>query len=207
MCIFHLFLSRALTYGTSCAKCSAEPDRYEPFVLAFNHALQELKKINNLPLRPASDLEIMFQRQDPIPISATHSGMQSKRKPDITIIALAAAIAAYDVGKWHDLAMKHGPYPPKGHLGWEQQLLSLEAKLNLHALGSVPEAYEKKPIKHNPPQTFKHMMKELDEINEAEKADEASTGGKKASSSSKVTTDSMGQPGMSNDRFFNGCHY
>lgn len=175
-----------------------EQDRYAPFVLTFNHALKETKKITGLPLRPPSDLDVMFQRQDPIPITATHDGMQSKRKPDITIVALAAMVAAYNVGAWDDLAMKDAPYPPKGHLPWDGQLLSMDLKLKLYALGNVPEAYEKKACKHYPPQTFKHLLKEL---GEPEKEGEASKAGKRAASSSKKTRDSGAQPGMLIDRF------
>jgi len=79
---------------------------YRPLVYAFNHALRALHKIDVL-LRKSPKLSLLFHRNHPKPITATHNDHPSTRNPDIILVSLEAAQKAFsegDPGTWDDHA-------------------------------------------------------------------------------------------------------
>jgi hypothetical protein len=90
-----------------------------PLVYAFNRALEALREID-VPLRESTrestDL-LLFHRNDPKYMFATHNSHSSKRKPDLILVSLRAANEASSDGQgsWADRAFgKAGERPKKG---------------------------------------------------------------------------------------------
>ncbi|KAF8877383.1 hypothetical protein BD779DRAFT_1475263 [Infundibulicybe gibba] len=118
-------------YATSTAP---ETDRYKPFVLAFNHALEDLKNIKCGNLRSPSKLDIMFHQNDPMPLKGTHNGAESSRKPDTVLVSLdTARAAAFDKDdpnwrdpSWRELAYDTAGKQPKNNFSWGNILSSHE---------------------------------------------------------------------------------
>lgn len=118
-------------------------DGYEPFILSFNHALQALKGIN-VPLRHPTDLQPLFHRNDPKMITATHNGRASVCEPDIILVSLDEARAAFadgDQGGWADHAFKTAVEPPQKEIQWSSPLSVAEFKRTKSTLPLPPDEY------------------------------------------------------------------
>src|ERR1700722_1753824 len=138
---------------------------YRPFVYAFNHALRALRKIN-VPLRKSTDLLLLFHRNDPKLITATHNGYTSHRKPDIILVSLDVARNAFsdgDPGSWADHALKTAAEPPKNDFKWRDCLSAGEFKRTKSTLPSPPVEYTVKPAESIPPQPCPSAPHEIHE--------------------------------------------
>jgi len=127
---------------------------YEPFVFAFNNALQELRKIK-VPLREPTDRRILFHRNDPKEIRATHNGHPSTRKPDIVLVFLETAQNAFaenDSGCWEDFAFKTASNPPNEGFSWDDCLSVGEFKRTSKRLARLPAKYKYKEVSEIAPQ-------------------------------------------------------
>lgn len=123
-------------------------DRYAPFVLAFNSALEDLSELEDIPLRRKSDLNILFRRTDPSLVTATRSGIDLTRKPEIT---LASFVKRDDSSN-----------EPENGVTWTDGLMNLEFNLLQQKRPiSVPETFALKPVTQIEPQTFEYMRSEL----------------------------------------------
>ncbi|KAF8877381.1 hypothetical protein BD779DRAFT_114178 [Infundibulicybe gibba] len=140
----HLHLNE---YATSTAP---ETDRYKPFVLAFNHALGDLKNIECGGLRSPSDLDIMFHQNDPMPLKGTHNGADSSRKPDTVLISLnTARAAAFDEKhpgrkdpSWEQLAYNTAGKQPKNNFSWGNVLSSHEFRFPEKKRSTLRNSYK-----------------------------------------------------------------
>jgi hypothetical protein len=129
--------------------------RYRPFVYAFNHALRALHQID-VPLRKSPNLRLLFHRNDPKLITATHNGLTSQRKPDVILVFLDDAQNAFsdgDLGSWADHALNTAADPPNNAFNWGEVLSSDEFKRIKPTLPSPPVQYSNQPVKKIPPQT------------------------------------------------------
>lgn len=138
---------------------------YRPFVYAFNHALRALHNID-VPLRKSTELNLLFHRNDPKPITATHNGHLSKRKPDIILVSLDAAQNAFsegDLGTWADHAFKTAAEPPNNGFEWSDSLSAGELRRTKSALPSPPAEYTLKSAKKIPPQAIPNAIYETSE--------------------------------------------
>lgn len=133
-----------------------ESDRYAPFVKAGNAALKVLKGLHLPDFRSASSLEILFHRSDPKEIVTAHGPPDgdSRRKPDIGIISLAAAQRVskptnIDLG-WDELVERQAPLPPFLPFEWDHFLSSGEFKLQKPSLDPTPISYAERslPVPH-----------------------------------------------------------
>ena len=140
---------------------------YQPFVFAFNHALRALHNIE-VPLRKSTELTLLFHRTDTKPISATHSGYSSKRKPDIILVYLDTARNAFregDVGPWDDFAFKTAGKPPKNAFKWCDVLSSGELRQTKTPFSQPPATYTVEGAKDIPPQAIpKDRFEVLEEL-------------------------------------------
>ena len=70
--------------------------RYAPKISAFNHILKELETVDipGYEFKPPTD--VIFHRNDPMQMKATHNGMETVRKPDIILASRQAMIEAQD---------------------------------------------------------------------------------------------------------------
>lgn len=191
-------LRRSHVFETpSCAH--RNKNRSKSFVMAFNSALEELAKVDGLPLRPPSDLEVMFCRNYPSLITATHNGTLSHRRPDIIMVPLAAARTAFglsDTAPWRNLALKNATKQPIHSFTWEDPLLSLKMEMREKELESVSGTYDENPITEIAHLTFEQMRQELYDSDYAYDSDDSTT------LSSISTTDSIVLPtGKMIDRF------
>ncbi|GLB44611.1 hypothetical protein LshimejAT787_1702380 [Lyophyllum shimeji] len=68
-----------------CSVKAAEAERYAPYVSACNHALDRMKSLPNLPLRPPSSLDLCLHRSDPKIIQSRYPGSSEsvERKPGV----------------------------------------------------------------------------------------------------------------------------
>jgi hypothetical protein len=125
---------------------------YQPSVYAFNHALRALHNID-VPLRKSTELTLLFHRNDPKPITATHSGHLSTRKPDIILVFLDVAQNAFsegDPGTWADHALKTAAEPPNNDFEWSDTLSAGELRRTMFTLPSPPAKYTVKPANEIP---------------------------------------------------------
>jgi hypothetical protein len=130
---------------------------YKPFVLAFNYALQALQKINLPSPASVAELDLLFHRNDPELILATHNDHLSQRKPDIVLVFLEVARNAFsqgDLGAWTDFALRTATTGPKNKFTWEDPLCALEFKRTQPTLSSPPAVYTVKPAENFPPQSL-----------------------------------------------------
>jgi hypothetical protein len=138
---------------TSC-KCQHEKDRYVPFVSAFNHALQELRKLNIAPLRAITGEGPLFHLNDPSYIQSTRGGM---RKPDVVLTSLEASRTAFDPGDvapWEDHAFRTATKRPQNSFSWEDLYLTVEFKRTRRKLPAPPgdHTYSLQKVTSIPPQ-------------------------------------------------------
>jgi hypothetical protein len=137
--LYHL-----LTYpGFSC-NGTTEVDRYKPFIWAWNYALQELGRLDDLPLRPPSALQLLFHRNDPMVVMAEHSGHKSHRKPDVVLVPLTAARKALDpdvTGNWADFALNTATSAPQHNFDWNCIYLTAELKRKKDKLTFPPSTF------------------------------------------------------------------
>jgi hypothetical protein len=127
---------------------------YRAFIYAFNHALRALHKID-VPLRKSTDLLLLFHRNDPKLITATHNGHTSQRKPDVILVLLDVAQSALldgDLGGWADHALKTAAEPPQNSFQWGDSLSAGEFKRIKSTLPSPPAEYTVELAKKIPPQ-------------------------------------------------------
>jgi len=127
---------------------------YRPFVYAFNHSLRALHDID-VPLRESSDLGLLFHRNDPKPIIATHRGEISERKPDIVLVSLDTARRGLDdgdIGCWDDFALKTAGNSPQLDFQWEGPYSVAELKRVKSKLSPPPPEYTINPVKSILPQ-------------------------------------------------------
>jgi hypothetical protein len=79
----------------SSTACTGETDSYGHFARAANTALLRLSFVDvpGLPSSKAHDdsSNILFHRNDPMPICQTHQGAESKRKPDVVVVSYQTA--------------------------------------------------------------------------------------------------------------------
>jgi hypothetical protein len=140
-------------------------ESYQPFVYAFNHALRALHKID-VPLRKSTDQLLLFHRNDPKLIAATHNGHTSQRKPDVILVSLEVAQNAFsdgDPGSWADHALKTAGEPPRNDFQWSGSLSAGEFKRTKSTLPSPPAEYTAKPAKNIPPQPLPSALYETSE--------------------------------------------
>lgn len=138
---------------------------YQPFVHAFNHALRALHNID-VPLRKSTELTLLFHRNDPKPITATHNGHPSNRKPDIILVTLDVAQKAFsegDPGTWVDHTLKTAAEPPNNGFEWSDSLSAGELRRTKPTLPSPPTEYTDKPAKTIPPQAIPKAIYETSE--------------------------------------------
>jgi len=131
-------------------------ESYRPFVYAFNHALRALHNID-VPLRKSTDQLLLFHRNDPKLITATHNGHMSQCKPDVILVSLEVAQNAFsdgDPGSWADHALKTAGEPPRNDFNWSGSLSAEEFKRTKSTLPPPPAEYTVKPAKTIPPQSF-----------------------------------------------------
>ncbi|KAF8877422.1 hypothetical protein BD779DRAFT_1557532 [Infundibulicybe gibba] len=156
--------------GEYIAVISDERNRYRPFVFAFNRAFKDLEAIKCDPLPPfKSDLEILFHRNDPMPIKAEHNERTSYRKPDVVLVTLDAAQAAFSeppsTGSWSEFAFDIAGESPACNFGWDKVLNSAEFKLEAGEELSLPKIYR---INNSPlsidPQRIPGSAKGPDEV-------------------------------------------
>jgi|HubBroStandDraft_1064217.scaffolds.fasta_scaffold83361_2 hypothetical protein len=127
---------------------------YRPFVYAFNHALRALHNIDT-PLRKSTDLRLLFHRNDPKLMTATHNGHVSQRKPDILFVFLDAARNAFsqgDPGSWDDHALKTAVEPPNNRFQWSDSLGTWELKREKATLPLPPDEYTAESAMEIPPE-------------------------------------------------------
>ncbi len=140
-------------------------ESYRPFIYAFNHALRALHKID-VPLRKSTHQLLLFHRNDPKLITATHNGHTSQRKPDVILVSLEVAQNAFsdgDPGSWADHALKTAGEPPKNDFQWSGPLSAGEFKRIMSTLPSPPAEYTVKPAKNIPPQLLPSALYETSE--------------------------------------------
>ena len=128
-----------------------ESDRYALFVKAGNAALKMLKPLAVPNFRSASSLDILFHRCDPKVIVTAHGPPDgdSRHKPDIGIISLAAARRMseptdIDLG-WDELVERQAPLPPFLPFDWEHILSFGEFKRKKRSLDPTPISYAETP--------------------------------------------------------------
>lgn len=155
---------------------SHETQRYAPFVETFNHAFEELSKldIQQLPLRGESDLQVTFHRNDPSLIYGNHKDEVSERKPDVVITSLETVkkVSNDPTAQFSDYTMVIAPQAPEEKFMWPDVLTSLEFKLRQNHLGPVPASFVVESFTEVKHQTMEQMRKELENIEEAEAAEQ-----------------------------------
>jgi hypothetical protein len=149
----------------SCQTKSNETEGYQPFIYAFKHALRALHKID-VPLRKSIDLLLLFHRNDPKLITATHNGHTSQRKPDVILVSLEVAQNAFsngDPGSWADHALKTAGEPPRNDFQWSGSLSAGEFKRIKSTLPFPLAQYTVKPVQNIPPQPLPSVLCETPE--------------------------------------------
>ena len=149
-------MSRRTRFETySVFSCADESDRYAPFVKTGNAALKVLKSLRVHEFRSASSLKILFH-SDPKEIVTAHGPPDgdSRRKPDIGIVSLAAAQRVrkptnIDLG-WDELVEHQAPLHPFLPFEWDHFLSSGEFKLQKPSLDPTPISYAERslPVPH-----------------------------------------------------------
>ncbi len=127
---------------------------YRPFVLAFNFALQALHNIE-VPLRKPNDSRLLFHRNDPKPIQASHNDHPSNRIPDIVLVSLdAAQKASGGRPSWKDYALGTAGNAPNNNFTWGDCLSTAEFrrtwKEKTCSLRSPPSKYKYKEVTEVP---------------------------------------------------------
>jgi hypothetical protein len=157
-----LFLYSYISYAVkvSCQTKSNEMEGYQPFVYAFNYALRALHKID-VPLRKSIDLSLLFHRNDPKLITATHNVHTSQRKPDV--ILAQNAFSNGDPGSWADRALKTAGEPPRNDFQWSGSLSAGEFKRFKSTLPLPLAEYTVKLAKNIPLQPLPTVLCETPE--------------------------------------------
>lgn len=109
--------------------------RYAPKIRAFNHILEALKNVD-LPgyeFEPPTD--VMFHRNDPKQLKATHNGMGTVRKPDIILASKRAMMESQD-GQPLTLTK-----PPRKPFDWHIPMVTEENNLRQKKLKGRHRVY------------------------------------------------------------------
>lgn len=118
--------------GSSCNTSGPEANRYRPFTTAFNHALDELNKVELPGLRAAPLGSIYFHVSDPKSIVAGHeSGPKTKQKPNISLVSSALVTrvdSEYQGAKGIDCSEKPCVDAPESLLKWHEILSVFELR-------------------------------------------------------------------------------
>lgn len=151
MCCRRLITRELTAFRTSLQFHALESDRYLPFIEAFDRAFECLQKISLPPLRDyVVDTGVMLHCND----------KRSQRKPDIVIVELDDARAAYEIGEtasWPEMADGHAVGRPTIPFTWAGPLSSLELRYTKKTLGDLPKVYKNKAVEPVAPQTFSEL--------------------------------------------------
>ncbi len=136
---------------------------YQPFVYAFNHALQALHNID-VPLRKSTNSRLLFLQNDPEIMTTTHL---SYCNPDIILVTLDAAqnnsFSEAGPGSWEAFALKAAAESPKNSIRWDNILSVGELRRNKCTLPSPPPEYVYKIVEEIPPQAVLDAIYETPE--------------------------------------------
>ena len=99
-----------------------------------------------------------------MPITATHNGRPSSRKPDIILVSFQGARNAFsegDLGSWDDYAFETAAHKPKNNFKWKDSFSAVELERTKHELPLPKEKYSLKPAKTLPPQPLPSSLNEM----------------------------------------------
>ncbi|KAF8881740.1 hypothetical protein BD779DRAFT_1788133 [Infundibulicybe gibba] len=174
---------------------SDETKRYEPFVSAFNHALEDLKEVECDLLRPPSELNIMFHRNNPKRIIGTDGG-EPLCKPDMILAPFDTVRAALfkDPGNrtWKGFASRTAGECPKNNFGWGGVLCSQEFGKEIKEIKStLRESYKADdPCRRIDPQSLLNSVEEQDEDEDGVSLTEEAEESQRQASTEDPTLDS-----------------
>ncbi|KAH7917955.1 hypothetical protein BV22DRAFT_1042084 [Leucogyrophana mollusca] len=130
-----------------------EKDRYKPWILAFNIALEALRHTRVQGLPDESGDPIIFQQNDPSLIYQYHRGVKTCRKPDVVIVPTEVSKAAFEDGwathAWSEHAANYAWQNPgkdtsageERSLQWKDILSVIEFKSTKRQLTEPPASY------------------------------------------------------------------
>ncbi|KDQ50883.1 hypothetical protein JAAARDRAFT_199586 [Jaapia argillacea MUCL 33604] len=137
-----------------------EEDRYGPFVKTFNSALERTRTMEFTGLRPPSELDVMFHRNDPTTIQAVHDGAATVRVPDTLLVSTNSAhransdpIVNSDLKSTTREVVRHfAPDTFKGKFAWNDCLCAQEFKRRKKAARDLPPLVYSLHVKEVEPQ-------------------------------------------------------
>lgn len=163
------------TWARSCTCGGKEVNRYKHLIRAGNRAFALLKDKRVSGFRHASDLEVLFHRNDGRSIKSRHVYTDSYRKPDIIITSLAAARRASHEGSdytWEELVGKLAIVQPHNPFTWLDVLSCQELKVGPKASFSPkPVSDERNPVPHFIPRSAEPEPEPNDMAEEFEDSD------------------------------------
>lgn len=149
-----------LIMSSSSCTIKSETERYAPFVLATNAALDKLRDVQVAKMRPPSKFEILAHTSDPQNIHDYHGAPMTitKRRPDIIFTSLHAArkAACKPNARWAEIATTVATERPRVRCDWYDIFSSIEMK------SSSREIQHPIRMPHNFPPAFKHLGSMVD---------------------------------------------
>ncbi|OAX31911.1 hypothetical protein K503DRAFT_34340 [Rhizopogon vinicolor AM-OR11-026] len=182
--------------------CTVENESHAHFARAANTALLRMNslEVSGLPSsRDDNPSDILFHRNDPMPITQYHQGAESNRKPDVVVVSCKSARIAENGGMRSTKDMiytEKACNAPDANFKWEDVLSTVEFKRRKNHNMKLPPTTDCEVKEFDPPtQPYMDLRKEIKEMNEMQNRSEppSLTRAPAAASTSKTSNESRRQ--------------